>query len=182
MNNKSIYYIYFKIFPVPNCHELHSAAEGHHWAAGLGLFSVGTAEVDADGGCWSKPSCLPRGCFRLFAPGLLLTLFNRGSTWRFLSKGYLCKRCLVPPPAQPQRLQPLLLDGQQCPKMQEGSAPGTPCSALLLGLLPSASLPGMLHCHSLCSAAFLWKRGNLDSPLASSSPVPPGVTSCCGIL
>lgn len=181
---------------------------------------MGTAEVDAAApACWStgtwwpvaKPSHLPRECFglspaRLFAPSLLLTLLNRapprglGSTSRFLSKGYLCKRCLVPSPAQPRRLQPFLLDGasaeprgSSAQRSRGDSAPErvwhTPLCSDSWSSFPSASPMGLRapgdaplplpHFQPLCSAAFLWKHGNTDtaSPRSFSLPTHPGAST-----
>lgn len=152
----------------------------------------------------AKPSCLPRGCFRLsparlFAPHLLLPPLNRapprglGSTWRFLSKGYLCKRCLVPPPAQPRSLQPFLLDAEARGSSARRSGVGLssrgrhapPCSGSVPWGTGDAALP-LPHLQPLCSAAFLWKHGNVDTPSASprgfSLPGASSASSWCHLV
>lgn len=119
---------------------------------------------------------------------------------RLLSKGYLCKRCLVPSPAQPRRLQPFLLDseprGSSARRSRRDLALEHVQHTLLCsdswGSFPSAFPTGLRalgdaplplpRLWPLCSAAFLWKHGNMDThhwhhPGASASPAPGASTS-----
>lgn len=100
---------------------------------------------------------------RLFAPGLLLSSVKLGpshgcleredgtipprglgSTSKFLSKGYLCKRCLVPSPPQPRRLEPSLLNGAS-------AEPRSSNARRFGGELGSSLLPELVWRTPLCS-------------------------------
>lgn len=111
---------------------------------------------------------------------------RRGSISKFLSKGYLCKRCLVPSPPQPRRPEPSLFNGssaelrssntRSCGGTQLLAAPGAhlvhPTLLRLLGLIPcttphnagAAGIRGMLHhcCHTSGLSAQLLFFGSME--------------------
>lgn len=124
-------------------------------------------------------SVLPAGAWR----GRMAPSLPAGSS-KFLSKGYLCKRCLVPSP-QPRRLEPSLLNGasaeprssnarryggDSAPRCRRSSA-GAPRSART-PVIPcdagAAGIGGMLCrrcCTSLlvCSSLEAWKYGYVQA-------------------
>lgn len=234
MNNKSIYYIYFKSFLFQtdtSCIRLLKATSGspdHD-------FSTGPSEVDAccaerlGSSGMQRPGCRGRAFLpawrlfwalspaRLFFPGLLVPPFypalptgawrgrmapslprRLGSTSQFLSKGYLCKRCLVPSSPQPRRRGPSLLNGASAeprssdarrfggdlaPRCRRGSsgAPGSARTPQGRSSLPPFVTPGhrgddpspLPHLEALCSAAFsleAWKYGYTRKRLPCDAP------------